>query len=368
VKLAVTLAACTAALSLAAAPGRAQSTREKWISVADRLVGSDPASYPFDWGEGVQMSGLMQAWERTRAERYAIFVEQWARHHQQRSSDELMGNQPGSKRRGFCGTWVCGTALLYLDEARPDPRNRRTADAIAHYIRAGATRSPEGLLAHWEGNSQLWVDTLAMACPLLARLARLEDKPAYLDDAVNQLLLSARRARDRRTGLFVHMWDWREERRSTELWARGNGWVILSLADVFEFLPRTHPRRRELQQLAFGYARDLVKAQNAAGVFHTLMDRTDSPEESSATCMIAYGLLKLARLGVLPSSFRAPALRAWEAVNARWIRDGLVTGVSGGTIPGAKNVYLDRPMGSFPWGTGAYLMAGAEADRLRARR
>lgn len=367
-KLAASLLVLAAALQLTAAAGLAETPREKWISVADKLVTSDPRSYPFDWGEGVQMSGLMQAWGRTNTDRYAAFVENWARFHLTRSLADLLALTPSSKRKGYCGHWVSGTALLYLDEARPDPRYRQTASDIAKYIRAGATRSPEGLIAHWEGNFQLWVDTLNMVCPLLSRLSKLENKPSYLDDSVNQLLLSAKHDRDVKTGLFYHMWDWQQEKRSPELWGRGNGWVIMSLADTFEFLPRSHIQYRELKQLTERFARSLVASQNREGAWHTVMDAPSSPEECSATSMMAYGFLKLIRLGVLPARCQRPALRAWETVNSRWVQDGMVVGTSGGTGPGAKDSYVKRPVGTFPWGTGAYLMAGAEVDRLGAKR
>ncbi len=44
--------------------------------------------------------------------------------------------------------------------------------------------------------------------------------------------------------------------------------------------------------------------------------------------------------------------------------NGLITGVSAGTGPQGGDHYRARPLGSETWGTGAYLMAGSEIDRL----
>ncbi len=55
--------------------------------------------------------------------------------------------------------------------------------------------------------------------------------------------------------------------------------------------------------------------------------------ECSASSMNIYGLLKLVRLKVLPESYKKIALRSWAAVNARYVKDGVVTGVSAGTDP-----------------------------------
>jgi unsaturated rhamnogalacturonyl hydrolase len=96
-------------------------------------------------------------------------------------------------------------------------------------------------------------------------------------------------------------------------------------------------------------------------MWHTVMDDTASYPESSATMMFAYGLLKLHRLGVLPASVKPMALKAWQVVNRRYVKDGVVTGVSFGTVPNGK--YKVLPVGTKSWGTGAYLMAGSEVDR-----
>ena len=341
----------------------ADTGRDRWISVADRLIATAPESYPIDWGEGVQMCGLMQAYARTRDERYADFVAKWADFHLPKGVEQWLGNQEGSDRKGYCGRWVCGTALAYLCEARGNPAYLEGAEKMAGFVHAGATRGPEGELGHWLGNYQIWVDTLNMACPLLSRLTARGRHPEYLDDAVNQLLVAERHMRDGKTGLFYHMWDWQFDRTSGVLWGRGNGWVLMSLADIFEFLPRSHPQYRRLRQFTEQYANALAAVQDREGLWHTVMDDPQSYAECSATTMLAYGMFKLARLGVLPARYREGARRAWSAVNERWVRDGLVIGVSAGTNPADREAYRTRPVGTYTWGTGAYLMAGSEAER-----
>ncbi len=343
----------------------AETDREKWISVADKLLKTPAESFEFNWGEGVQMSGLMQVCARTKDQRYADYVAQWADFHLPAGTQKLIGNDPGPKPLGpgYCGHWVSGTALVYLYEVRKKPEYLRTASEIAAFINAGATRSPEGAPGHWQGNYQLYVDTLNMTCPLLSRLSRIEGKPAYLDDAVNQLLVAARHMRDEKTGLFYHMWDWQFDRRSPVQWGRGNGWVIMSLADVFEFLPKSHPQYSSLKRLTLSLAKSLAAVQDRDGAWHTVMDDASSDEESSATTMIGYGLRKLVRLGVLPAQYSQPARRAWAVVNARWVKDGTVAGISQGTGPNDKEHYLQRKLGTYTWGVGSYLMLGAEMDR-----
>lgn len=340
---------------------------DRWRAVADRLIETPPESYPFNWGEGVQMIGLMKVFERTGDEKYAAYMERWARQFVSQDIPSMLvnGDAKVGTRRGYCGHWSPATAILYLYQAKKEPAFRQLAATVTRYIREQAERSPEGALGHFTDSHQLWVDTLYMACPLLAAMGRLEGKPDYIDDAANQIVLYAKRLQDERTGLFYHMWDWQTGQRTADLWARGNGWVIMSLADTLEAMDRRHRHYSPLESISRKMARGLAATQDPDGLWHTVMDDPKSYPEASATSMAVYGVLKLARLGVLPRSEMAMARRAWTAVNERYVREGLVTGTSAGTDPKGGEHYRTRPLGTYTWGTGAYLMAGSEIDRLR---
>jgi unsaturated rhamnogalacturonyl hydrolase len=341
----------------------AQFSLHHWRAVADHLIQTPPESYPFNWGEGVQQIGLIKVHERTGDPRYADYLERWAQLFTHRDPRDLLDiqPQPRGERPGYCGYWSPATAILYLHRVRPQPAYAKIVDAVTAFVRQGAERSPEGALGHWLGSHQLWVDTLYMACPLLAA----SGSPADLDDAANQILLYAKRLQDPKTGLFYHMWDWQTNERSPSLWGRGNGWVLMSIADTVEPMPQHHPRRAPLTRVAQEMLRGLRATQNADGVWHTILDDPSSYPEASATAMVCYGLLKLARFGILPAASVRPVVqRAWAALNARYVRDGVVTGVSAGTDPGNDENYKRIRQGSQTWGTGAYLMAGSEVQRL----
>jgi unsaturated rhamnogalacturonyl hydrolase len=331
---------------------------DKWKSVADKLISTPVESYPFNWGEGVQMIGLMKVQERTRQTAYLDYLEKWAAQFPPGQVTRILadGIPKVSTRPGYCGHWSPGTAIQYLNQARPAAARGEVVRLVFDYIQKTGERSPEGALGHWQGSHQLWVDTLYMACPLLTALGQ----PG---DSARQVLLYAKHLQDERSGLFYHMWDWQTGKRSPDLWGRGNGWVLMSIADTFDKLPKSDPQYAELMAVAVRMAKGLRATQDAAGVWHTVLDEKGTYTECSATSMFVYGLLKLVRLGVLPKSEREPALRAWRAVNEQYIRDGVVVGVSAGTDPGNKAHYQARPLGVQTWGTGAYLMAGSEVAR-----
>jgi unsaturated rhamnogalacturonyl hydrolase len=335
-------------------------------SVADRLIGTPVEAYPFDWGEGVQMMGLMRAASAAHDARYADYVEKWARMYEARDIRTLLNIGPSASnpaRLGYCGHWSPATAVLYLYRERRKPEHLKLAQDVVDFIESGAERSPEGGLGHWQGSHQLWVDTLYMACPLLSAMGQIQNRPEYIKDAANQIVVHARHLQDEKTGLIYHMWDWQTGTHSEGFWGRGDGWVLMSLADTMEVMNQRDPKYRELASIARKLAKGLEATQDADGLWHTVLDDPKSYPECSATAMFAYGMLKLVRLHVLPPTCNARALKGWRSINERYVKDGVVAGVSAGTDPKGADAYRSKPVGTETWGTGAYLLAASEVAR-----
>jgi unsaturated rhamnogalacturonyl hydrolase len=337
--------------------------RETWISVADHVVRTRVEDYPYDWGEATLFIGLMKTYERTRNTAYLDYAEKWAALYTPKSREELL-ELNGGPQPGDCNRWAPGAVMLSLYKVRNKPEYLQLARMITDFIRDSAERSPEGAIDHWTGSHQYWVDTLYMACPVMARFGRMENKPGYVDDAARQFLVHARHLQDERTGMFYHMWDWQSGQLTPVLWGRGNGWALMSLADTMEMMDRGHASYPALRQIATHLAHGLRSAQDRNGLWHTVLNDPTSYAECSASAMYVYGLLKLVRLQVLTPSYKKVALRGWAAINARYVKDGVVTGVSGGTDPQPVEGYKKLEVGSQTWGTGAYLSAGSEVDRL----
>jgi unsaturated rhamnogalacturonyl hydrolase len=373
-----TLSLSTAILTmipLAAASPHASLNRENWIAVADHLIQTPPEDYPYDWGEATLFIGLLKTYERTHNVAYIDYVARWAALYTSKSREELLElDATGSHRDesgegvgpipGDCNRWVPGVVMLSLFQERNNQSYLRMVQMITDFIRESAERSPEGGLDHWTGSHEYWVDTLYMACPLLARFGKSENKPAYVDDAARQFILHAHYLQDEKTGLFNHMWDWQTGQLTPVLWGRGNGWVLMALATM-EMMDRNDNSFSALQQIALHLAHGLRAVQDREGLWHTVLNDPTSYTECSASSMYVYGLLKLVRLKVLPPPYKKVALRGWAAINARYIKDGVVTGVSGSTDPHPVEVYKKIEVGTETWGTGAYLSAGSEIDRLR---
>ena len=341
---------------LAAGPGR--PARDPFLRAADHAADSVGPATPLNWGEGVLTYGLFEAWRVTRSPRYLEAVQAWADHHCAKSLLPLL------RKRGYCGHWGPGTPLVLLHEHTPQPRYLEAATEIRNFVRDSATRTAEGALGHYRGSVQIWVDTLCMVCPTFARYSVAAKDPTALEDAVKQLDLAARHLQDPKTGLFWHMWDERTGKHSQGFWGRGNGWVIISLADVLEVLPKTHRSYAELQKVLQAQVRGLIAHEAPSGMWRTVVERADAYEETSATAMITYGIAKAMQLKLIAEDHTPRLLRAWAALEKQVDADGVVLGTSAGTGPRGIAHYLARPRGEYTWGTGAFLLAGAKLRQM----
>ncbi len=302
----------------------------------------------------VLQTGMIRAGTVLNEPQYVNFVRKWADHWHRKGIDSLLN------RRGYCGRWGPGLPLMMLYDRTNEERYLEMVGKIVDFMDR-ATRTSRGGIGHWEGNHQLWVDTLYMVCPVYVRYGVSQKKPQYVKRANRQLAVFADRLQDQETGLFYHMYDEEEHRRTPAFWARGNGWVIMSYVEVLKRLDDGSnaygERMTEFRSLVSGI---LETQDEETGLWHTLMTRPTSYLEVSASAMFLYAMLQARNEGLYRGSSVEPLHRAWTGLAGKVDKKGRVLGVSGGTGPGSYEDYLQVGGGTHPWGTGAWLLAAAE--------
>lgn len=202
-------------------------------------------------------------------------------------------------------------------------------------------------------SGQLWDDTLFMTCLFLGVAGRVLGRRDLIAEASYQFLLHTRYLSDPASGLWYHGWTFDGRHHfAGAFWARGNAWITVTIPE-FLGLMGDHldaSVRRYLAQVVARQARTLCELQADNGMWHTVLDDPFSPQESSATAGIAYGMLRGIRMGILDQSVSAAALRAVEAVMARIDDDGLVQEASRGTMLGWDiQYYCDIAMAPVPY-------------------
>jgi unsaturated rhamnogalacturonyl hydrolase len=372
------------AAGLAAA--RADGQSRPWsVRVAESVMRRNPVVYDhWDYTAGLVLLALDRVGAATRDPKYAAYVK--------KSVDSLVHAD------GTIATYTAaeynldqineGRILFPLADRTHDPRYTRAADALRAQLRA-QPRTAEGGFWHKQiYPQQMWLDGLYMAEPFYAEYAKRHADTAAMNDVARQFLLVARHLRDPKTGLYYHAWDsvreqpWAnpETGLSKNFWGRSVGWYLMALADVLDYVPRSHKDRPELvrvfQQLAA--AVDRVR-DPVSGVWWQVLDQPNRAKnylEASGSAMFVYAFAKGARMGYLDSTYRAIAGRAFDGMLAEFVTtdaDGLVSinkickvAGLGGNPPrdGSYEYYVSEPVVSNDFkGVGAFILAAHELGR-----
>lgn len=144
---------------------------------------------------------------------------------------------------------------------------------------------------------------------------------------------------------------------SEALWARGNSWYTAGFVDYLEMIVLPKPIEQLLLSALEQQASKLAELQAVDGMWHTLLDDSNSYTETSATAAFAYGILKAVRKGYLSESYREVGMKAYHAVVSKIDPDGVVHGVSYGTGMGPTlQAYRDIPICPMPYGQSMTLL------------
>jgi rhamnogalacturonyl hydrolase YesR len=340
----------------------------------------------YEWG--VTYAGMLLAAQATGDARYRSYTEQrmsaiatLAAHAKQNPLPQVPG--PDNQRPKFgiglrsivaprsldesgamCAALIeAYQAGLARDQLRP------WIDNYVRFVSTGQFRLKDGTLARNRPlPDSLWLDDLYMSVPCLAQAGKLTGDRRYYDDAAKQILQFADRmfVKDRR--LFMHGWVQGMDQHPAFHWARANGWAIMAMAELLDVLPADHPDRQKVLSLFREHAAGLIASQGHAGLWHQLLDRRESYEETSASAMFVFGIARGINRGWLnPLAFGPPASLGWNAVVRKINAKGQVEGVCVGTGMGWDPMfYLYRPVHVLAaHGYGPVFLAGAEMIELR---
>ncbi|MEX0152739.1 glycoside hydrolase family 88 protein [Microbacterium sp. LMI1-1-1.1] len=298
------------------------------------------------WGEGVCLLAAVRLAE-ARGERTPAWVERFF---------AAYADAPPTLEH--VNNLAPGAALAHLHRAAPTAASASLIAASLEWYAAApeATRTAEGALEHWPGG--VWADTVYMAGQFLLRAGIALDRPDLIAEAVTQWLLHADLLQHPDSALLVHGTN--AGVRIDCHWGRANAWFALAGADLLRTTGDERVRARLVPLL-----RAAVACQPDHGVWDVLLD--SPPEvrgilETSAAAGLGAALLRTATaLGpgdpVSAGLFRAGERAVLGAL--AYVRDGLLTRVSAGTILqlipfGYSVIRDDRPQ---PWGQGLAMEA-----------
>jgi len=265
-----------------------------------------------------------------------------------------------------CGAMGGFVACGYKNDNRKEYLEylKKTAD----YMLNKEIKLKDGTYARtWPYDKTVWLDDLYMSISFLCRYGNITGEKKYFDFAAKQVELFTKYLYCENTGLYFHCYYDHIKQQGSAHWGRSNGWSILAQTDLLEYLPKDHPLREKLLQLFRQQIAGFSRYQSESGLWHQLLNKTDSYLETSCTAMFTYALAKGINNGWLDVAYIDVAQNGWEGIKSMITEDGLVKNICMGTGTSTSlSFYYRRPTPlNDIHGLGAVILAGLEVSRLK---
>lgn len=221
-----------------------------------------------------------------------------------------------------------GRVLLPLYRATGKEKYRLAANRLKHQLDT-QPRTFQGNFWHKAiYPNQVWLDGIYMAQVFYALYQRQFAGGDY-SDILRQIETVRNQMLDPEKGLYYHGYDasraafWADPVTgcSKSFWLRSIGWFSVALADLLEIV--TGPGRESLKaiftQLMAGIDR---YADPETGMYCQVPDqpgRAGNYPETSGSSMIAYAMLKGARLGILDREYAAKGQKTFSGIAEKYL-------------------------------------------------
>ena len=205
----------------------------------------------------------------------------------------------------------CQAYLLLIGE------NEQARELIREYaektLAHPTDRNGIQCMPHRPEEEKVWIDLVHTTTPFLVMAGVALNEPRYIDYGIYQTFALYDLLEDPENHLLHQSRGFMPDPTaiSQDHWSRGNGWGVLGLADMRQFLPKEHPQYAAAARRLRRHMEALLPYQTRKGLWRQSIAEELAWEESSGSAMIAYGMGVGIRLGILPQEqFREPFERA----------------------------------------------------------
>jgi len=256
-----------------------------------------------------------------------------------------------------------GAGLIELQLRHPSKAFLDYINTTAEHLLYAEPRLKDGTIARiWPHENTIWADDLFMGVSFLCRMGKLTGDVKYFDDAANQVLNYTKYLWSPEKRLYYHCFHTDNEEHGVAHWSRANGWVAMAQADLLAAMPKKHPKREAVIKNFRQQLSGVARYQGKNGLWHQILDRTDSYEEITGTAMFVFAIARGVKQGWLHKDFINVAEQGLRGMMTKISDRGDVTAICVGTgiMPSLK-FYYDRPtQQNAPMGEGPVLRALVE--------
>lgn len=334
--------------------------------------------------DGCMMIALLNLHKITGEKRYYDFAENFLDYY---VFDD--GSIRGFNEKEYNLDSICEGRVLFDVYALSGKEKYRKAMDVLYGQLLRQPRTHEGSFWHKAiYPNQVWLDGIYMAQPFYALYEKHFGKGDYSDIA-GQIKNVRARMFSREKGLYFHGYDasrsafWADPDTgcSKNFWLRSLGWFGVALADLLDILPQGEDRD-SLKQIFTELMEHIARyADPSTGLYWQVPDqggREGNYLETSGSAMMAYAMLKGARLGALGKEYAARGQRTFDGIMEKYLtftRDGLDLGgicLVAGLGPednrrrdGSYEYYISEPVvANDAKGVAPFVLAYTEIKRL----
>ena len=184
---------------------------------------------------------------------------------------------------------MCAAMIKLQQSEKLDFDLRSIIDNYMNYIMYKEYRLYDGTFARKRPQmNTLWLDDMYMSVPAIAQMGKLTGEDKYYNEAVKQIKQFSDRMFVKEKGLYMHGWVESMDDHPAFFWGRANGWAVLTMTEVLDVLPESHPDRPKVLAQLRAHIKGIASYQSGEGFWHQLLDRNDSYLETSATAIYVY--------------------------------------------------------------------------------
>jgi len=227
-----------------------------------------------------------------------------------------------------------GLNMLDLYKRTGDEKYKKAIETLINQMETQPRTNSGGFWHKKIYPYQMWLDGIYMGSPFLARYAKDFNQPKWFNEVAFQIQEIYKETLDANTGLLYHAWDESREQhwcnpetgQSKHFWSRAEGWYVMAIVDVLDYLPENHPERTAIIEILNKVCTALLKVQDEkTGLWYQVLNmggKEGNYLEASGTAMFIYTFAKGAKNGYLDKKYLDIANNALDGMVNVMVKPG----------------------------------------------
>ena len=286
----------------------------------------------WDYIDGCMILSLLEFYDTTKNEKYLKFADYYEDF---RVHDD--GSIDGYNKDAWNVDEVNGAKnLITLYTLTGKEKYKKAAANIYDQV-VNQPRTKEGNFWHKKiYPNQIWLDGLYMVQPFYMEYEAKYNDSRNVSDIYKQFFNVYELMRDKETGLYYHAYDsskmsfWcnKESGLSQNFWLRSLGWYAMALLDTLnKASDKTSDDWKKLKSIFVDFMRSMTVFQSENGMWYQIPNMTDKESiekgnylETSGSAIMAYAMMKGARMALLPKEYAAIGKKAFEGICEKYLK------------------------------------------------